>query len=72
LVWKTVGYSAKIEGERRNKKKIVVRAKLEGCFMHAPPLHGEDARMNLKTLCNDVLITGINCTHHLNTTGWMT
>jgi len=40
--------------------------------MHAPSLHGEDARMNLKTLCNDVLITGINCTHHLNTTGWLT
>ena len=40
--------------ERGEIKKIVVGAKPEGCFMHAPPLHGEDARMNLKTLCNDV------------------
>jgi len=40
--------------ERGEIKRIVVRAKPEGYSMNASPLHEGDAKMNLKTLCNNV------------------
>jgi hypothetical protein len=33
---------------------MVSGAKLEICFLHMPPLHGENTEMNLKTSHNSI------------------
>jgi hypothetical protein len=50
LIWEILEYGTKIKRER----KKVVGVKLKVYYIHVPPLHDRDTKMNIKTSKNDV------------------